>query len=333
MKNFDIDIIIPWVDGNDPEWQQVFAKYSGKTDAKDDNSICKYRDWDNLQYLFRGIEKFAPWVRTVHFVTCGQKPKWLNISAPKLHFVSHKDFIPCEWLPTFSVRPIELNIHRIEGLAERFIYFNDDFFLLRPVGIDRFFRNELPCDIASFEAIQPETPREHVILNNVSVINKHFNKKEVLHDYRWKWFRCDNLSALYRNLALTPWTFFTGFKSTHLPQPFLKSTYQKVWESEEKLLKETSSHRFRDITDVNQSLFRYWQMVSGNFSPKNVIKDTRIALINDKNASNVAETIANQAVDILVMNDSNNISKFENTKKSINKAFQAILPEKSSFEI
>ena len=72
-----IDFIMIWVDGNDPEWQKEKRKYQ-PGDAADDREI-RYRDWDNLQYWFRAVEKFAPWVNRIHFVTCGHLPKWLNL--------------------------------------------------------------------------------------------------------------------------------------------------------------------------------------------------------------------------------------------------------------
>ena len=31
----------------------------------------RYRDWDNLRYWFRGMEKYAPWVRKIHFCHMG----------------------------------------------------------------------------------------------------------------------------------------------------------------------------------------------------------------------------------------------------------------------
>ena len=66
-NNCNIDIVIPWVDGSDPEWQQEFRKYRSLAIRRDDNSEIRYRDWDNLQYLFRGIEKFAP--RCARFIS------------------------------------------------------------------------------------------------------------------------------------------------------------------------------------------------------------------------------------------------------------------------
>ena len=120
-----IDIVIPWVDPSDPKWQMDRDKYSPRVTNEEDDREIRYRDWENLQFLFRGIEKYAPWVNKVHFITYGHLPKWLNVNAPKLNIVKHEDYIPKEYLPLFSSHGIELNMHRIEGLSEKFIYFND----------------------------------------------------------------------------------------------------------------------------------------------------------------------------------------------------------------
>ena len=328
-----IDIVIPWVDGSDPEWQSEFKKYSAQATGRDDNSEIRYRDWDNLQYLFRGIEKFTPWVRKVHLVTSGQKPKWLNMNAPKLNFVRHEDFIPKEWLPTFSVRPIELNLHRIEGLSEQFIYFNDDYFLLRPVKSERFFHNGLPCDMAILDTLPMGGPRGHMIMNDVNLVNRHFNKNKVLKTQTLKWLNPKYGGQLMRTLALMSFSVFPGFRNHHMPQAYLKSTFREVWEAEEQLLREVSSHRFRDITDVNQYVFRYWQLMSGKFHPVNIVNDSVRYAISDDKIDKLTETIRNQKRDILVTYDTDQISDFEVLEKKINSAFDSILPEKSSFEI
>ncbi len=135
---YPIDIVIAWVDGNDPTWQQIKALYerpknintNEDTKTSIDNTIQRYRDWENLQYLFRGIEKICSLCKNCSFfVTCGHLPSWLNTKAAKLHIVKHSDYIPEQYLPTFNSSCIELNFHRIDGLSENFIYFNDDFFL------------------------------------------------------------------------------------------------------------------------------------------------------------------------------------------------------------
>lgn len=92
----EIDFVITWVDGNDPDWQKQKMEYSMQPDLsqKQDDRKERYRDWDLLRYWFRGVERFAPWVRRIHFVTWGHLPSWLNKEHPKLNIVNHKDFIP-----------------------------------------------------------------------------------------------------------------------------------------------------------------------------------------------------------------------------------------------
>lgn len=53
-----IDFVLAWVDGADKEWLAERRKYNPAKGA--DNSAARYRDWENLQYWFRGVEKFAP---------------------------------------------------------------------------------------------------------------------------------------------------------------------------------------------------------------------------------------------------------------------------------
>ena len=127
MTDYPIDIVVPWVDGSDPEWEAERSQY--RPVIKSDTSSSRFREWGLFQYWFRGIEKYAPWVRKVHLITWGHLPEWLNTSHPKLNIVNHKDYIPEEYLPTYSSHVIELNMHRIPDLAEHFIYFNDDVYL------------------------------------------------------------------------------------------------------------------------------------------------------------------------------------------------------------
>ena len=63
----EIDFVILWVDGNDPAWREEFVRT--RQAENDDASEIRYRDWRNLHYWFRSAERFAPWVRKVHFIT------------------------------------------------------------------------------------------------------------------------------------------------------------------------------------------------------------------------------------------------------------------------
>ena len=137
-----IDFVVLWVDDKDEQWREQKRKFSNE----DINKITsnKYRDWDNLKYWFRGIEKFAPWVNQVFFITCNQKPEWLNENHPKLRLINHSDYMDKECLPTFNSNAIELNLWRIKELSEQFVLFNDDFFLLKETKPTDFFEKGLP---------------------------------------------------------------------------------------------------------------------------------------------------------------------------------------------
>ena len=137
----DIDFVILWVDGSDPAWQAEKAQYTPPEACSSvDNSTARYRDWENLKYWFRSVEKFAPWVRKIHFVTWGHLPSFLNTDAPKLHIVNHRDFIPEDCLPCFNSPALEINLHNIPGLSEQFVYFNDDMFIINHVKKNDFFQ-------------------------------------------------------------------------------------------------------------------------------------------------------------------------------------------------
>ena len=181
----DIDFVITWVDGNDPEWQKEKDRYL-TPDA--DNRARRFREWGNLQYLLRGMETFAPWVHKVFLVTCGHYPKWLNLDAPKLRLIRHDEYIPKEWLPTFSSRCIDTNFHRIRELSECFVYFNDDTFLTAPTKPEVFFKKGLPRDAAVMSVdsgahVNPNEKYWLAPLLGVEPMNRHFNKRKIKNRY------------------------------------------------------------------------------------------------------------------------------------------------------
>lgn len=327
----EIDFVIAWLDNNDLEWQNAFYSYLPQNQSLYDLREIRFRNWENLRYWFRGVEKFAPWVNKIHLITSGQIPDWLNTNVPKLHLVKHSDYIPTEYLPTFSSCPIALNLHRIKELSEHFVFFDDDMFLIDRVEPKFFFRNGLPCDMAAFNALSLGSIFTHNVVNNLCVINSSFKKHEMLRKHFWKWFSPQAGTKLLRTLFLLPWPHFTGFYDPHLPQVFLKSTFEEVWEKHEDILLRTTAARFRGIADVTSWLFRYWQLAKGNFVPLNVNRDGAYFSISDDSLSKIVKTIEYQKKRIICLNDEE-VSSFEAAKEQINAAFQKILPEKSSFE-
>lgn len=95
--------------------------------SRDDISVNRFYDNEELRYSLRSVEKYAPWIRNIYIVTNGQIPSWLKVDHPRLTIVSHEAiFTDSSHLPTFSSPAIETHVHRIPGLSNHFIYLNDD---------------------------------------------------------------------------------------------------------------------------------------------------------------------------------------------------------------
>lgn len=328
----DIDFVITWVDMNDPTWQAKFSKYSGnKNNTK--NGVCdaRFRDYGFLKYWFRGVEQFAPWVRKIHFITDGQKPEWLDESNPKIHLVNHKDIIPEEFLPVYNSAVIERYIHRIAGLADHFVYFNDDFYIINHVSPERFFQNGLPCDIAVFSYNPSWSQWYKRIKNNIRLINRHFDKKKVLSQHHDKWYDKSYGMKARWNYLLHFYSKFITLRVPHNAQPYLKSTFDDVWKAAGEELTETSHNRFRSLTDFTPELFRTWQICQGNFTPYNTYRDTKMfpLMIRSKQA---IKAIYEQKYTLICLNDNVHIHHYDQVMQQLNEAFKHILPEQSSFE-
>ena len=138
---FPIDVVYTWVDGADPAWLEardrrlVDAEQPQPPEAAGD---ARFRARDELRYSMRSVHLFAPWVRTIHLVTDGQRPDWLA-DDPRVRVVDHREILPGDVLPTFNSHAIETGLHRIPGLAEHFVYLNDDMLLGRPLPPTAFF--------------------------------------------------------------------------------------------------------------------------------------------------------------------------------------------------
>lgn len=327
-----IDFVLPWVDGSDPAWAQEFEAYTKNLSG--DKKKCRYRDWDILRYIFRGFEYFTPWVRRIYFVTWGHLPPWLETSHDKLRIIKHRDFLDNSTLPIFSCNPIEINLHRIHGISERFVYFNDDTLMLKPLKKNYFFSNGLPCDAMAFNAIY-DSPIAHIKINDIRVINDNFAKFEVIRRNLLKMFNIhSDFIEIFKTMLLLPWPKMTGFYDPHQPQPFLKSTFEEVWEMAPSVLQQTSAAKIRSSADVNQYLFRYWQLCQGKFHPRSFCRTFSKMIESEGDVAEFYKKITSGQYEMICIND--NISDdifFESARDSIEEAIKQILPIKSSFEL
>lgn len=328
--NEKIDIVILWVDGNDEEWLKEKNKYSENIGDKKEN---RFRDCDNLQYVFRGIEKHVPWVNKIFFITWGHIPSWLNTENEKLVIVKHEDFIPKKYLPTFNSNVIELNLYRIEELSEKFILMNDDLFFLKDIKPEDFFVDGKPTDVYSeYTQLATSYNDVHYMMkaNILALINKHFNKEECMKKNYKKYInrKYGKLNANTKQ-SMKFKKKFVGFWNFHAPQAYLKDTFRKVWELENDKLDYACYNKFRNSSDLGHYLCRYWQMVSGEFVPK---KDYSKYLTFLDDNTEAIKALKSGKYKYVCINDAFVDIDFEKAKREINGVLEELFPEKSTFE-
>jgi hypothetical protein len=134
-----IDVVYTWVDDTWPGYGDLLRQH-----ASTRHDLNPNRTRDNLQilkYSLRSLEAFVPWARRVYLVTCRpQVPSWLN--RPSVRLVHHDEFMPRAHLPTFNSFAIVSHLHRLPGLARRFVYMEDDRVFGAPVEPADFFAGD-----------------------------------------------------------------------------------------------------------------------------------------------------------------------------------------------
>ncbi len=322
-----IDFVITWVDDSDPKWMADKNNYKKDKD-KTSSANVRFRDWELLKYWFRAIEENANWFNKIYFVTYGHLPEWLNTENERLVVVNHKDFIPLKFLPTFNSCAIEVNFGNIKNLSEKFVYFNDDMYINKPVRKQDFFENGKPKDSLIFTPIHASEEASSCInYNCMKIINKHFKFEDL--DKRGI-FTLKNRKYLYKNITLSAYGFNVGFRFHHCPTSFLKSTFKKVMEREPKVLENVSSHKFRDTSDVSQWLFQYWQLAENNYVSRNVNFGKYYNIKDD--IKKIKDDILNCKHSMICLNDNETIDNFDNLKKELIMTFEMRYPQKSNFE-
>ena len=293
-----MDAVITYVDGNDPVWKQDYEKTTNVPVMEK-----RFRDWGTLKYLLRGIEAKMPFIRNVYLVVShpSQVPEWAD--REQLKIVLHKDIIPAEFLPTFNCNPIEMHLHRIPGMDEEYIYFNDDMFPVGDCKPTDFFRDGRP-----------------VIGYYTHLFASGMYKKI-----------CRNSDRLARKaLGMKPSCFFT--RPQHICSPMLKSQCEELYAKVEDEIRKTSATRTRTEENLNQYLFLDYMNYKGLVIREKISnKHFSVAVASP---DSLRDFLHDPTRNLVCINDVRlSEERYEQLRGAILDAFQSTFPSKSRFEL
>ena len=207
-EDFDVDAVYLWVDDQDPAWQARRAKYAPSRQSDSSSvSASRFRQFGELAASIQMLAEHAPFIRNVFIVVDQQQPDLSALPANlpfEIRLVNHSEFIPAEYLPTYSSRAITANLHRIEGLAERFLYCNDDVFIAKPASASDWFTSQ------GVRLRYTSTPMPE---------RGSLAPDEVIYNARYKTI---DLATAHG------WSNVDGMPE-HGPHPFLKSIMRELW--------------------------------------------------------------------------------------------------------
>lgn len=225
-----IDVVYTWVNNQDPTWQ---SKFIGACEANSQCHLGQYAQdtarFDNhneIFYSLKSIINYMPWVNKIYVITDSQIPPGIDFSD-KIKIVDHREIIDDRYLPTFNSHVIEAHLHKIPGLAEKFIYFNDDVFAARPLNASHFFKSN---GIAS------------LFLSNKS-----------LNAMSERGVATPTLSASLKVKALLhrDYQFEIDSPLVHTYIPLRKSMFEFAWDKYHDEIHSFLGNRFRTNNDIN----------------------------------------------------------------------------------
>ena len=106
----------------------------------------------------------------------------------------------------------------------------------------------------------------------------------------------------------------------------------EIWRRQPNVMERTSKYRFRTNDSVNQWLVSAWDMVSGRFCPTNEKRLGRCLTLDERNLEDVCDAVRRQKWQLICLNDKGTTKDPARCFAEAAKAFEAILPDRSSFE-
>lgn len=280
--DFDIDIVFSWVDGAAIEWQRARARrMQSYVVGEGDDSHARFRQLDELKYALRSVYLFAPWIRNIYIVTDSPRPEWLA-EHPRVRVVRSEEFFSDpSVLPTHNSHAVESQLAGIAGLAEHFLYSNDDMFFARPVGPETFFSSggvtrfiEATTRIGLGESNLERSGFENAARVNRRLLAGRFGK------------------TIARHLE-------------HTPVPMRKSILLELEAEFPDDFARTAASRFRSATDISvtNSLYHYYALLTGRAVLETAVRALYVDTTARAGLAAMLKLLKRRNVDLVCLND------------------------------
>ncbi|WP_243073598.1 stealth conserved region 3 domain-containing protein [Microbacterium sp. SS28] len=307
-----VDIVFSWVDGSATEFQrQRAAQMAGYVVGEGDDGPARYRQVDELRYALRSVHMYAPWVRRIFIATDSPAPSWL-VEHPKVTIVRSDEFFgDTSVLPTHNSHAVEAQLHRIDGLAEHFLYSNDDMFFARPVEPELFFT---PAGVTKFVECEVRIGAGSTAAGRSGHDNALRVNRELLRE------RFDR--RIVRDLE-------------HCATPLRRSILAELEEAFPEEIARTAASRFRSATDVSVTncLYHYYALMTGRAV---VTRRPRVRYVQTtlaKSLRGMDELAARRDVDMFCLNDGGEHEIPEDLRVSVLRAtLERMFPVRAPWE-
>lgn len=240
-----MDAVISYVNCNEPVWRAEFDKYCTDFESKK----FFYYDWGTLKYVLRGISLYMPYIKNVFLIVSNIEQVPDYVDQTKVKIVLHKDIIPEEYLPTFNSCTIETFMHRIQGLDNEFVYFNDDTLPISPIAYSDLISDGKPC--MSFEKNEYDNKRPaYYLVDNIF------------------WYACIYVNCKQSfsiDVIKNPLEYEgDGFCQIHGPSVFLRDKNEDIFNTLQKYFLKSIT-RERDVTNISQWIFSDVMYLENNY--------------------------------------------------------------------
>lgn len=268
-----IDAVITWVDGKDPKHQAKLAEYLQSIGGERPITAhpTRFHDAGEIEYCVVSLLRFAPWIRTIFIVTDNQTPEFVHklkgtVYEHRVKMIDHRvifaGYENC--LPTFNIRSIMTVLWRIPDLANRFLFLNDDFAIIRPIKPEDFFRDGKVIVRGKWKLLSDYRPSK--------IVRAAWRKLFPLPPSKLKQARAKHLLAQEKSAKLA------GFKWRYLqlqhnPHPWRRSTMESFFQARPELMRENVKEKLRSSTQfISECLAAYLELKQGDAIVDNSLK-------------------------------------------------------------